>query len=281
MSTVFPGVPFPFPKETVYNGEGGMEYPMMVNDSSEPDSSMLGLTTHEISHSYFPFYMGINESKYAWMDEGWATYSDFMITSNLFSIEPIKNSRVRTYKARIGNEIDLPIIAIAKYLKSPVYRYNAYIKAGNFYNMLREYLGHDLFSKALKEYMARWNGKHPISYDFFNSMSNTAGEDLSWLIKPWFFEYGYLDLAIKDITIIGEKQTIIIEKKGYYLAGFKLSITYADGTNEIMSRNVSVWKSGNTVCNIDLPVSRKIKKAELWDTIWLDADSSNDELTIK
>ena len=113
MSTVLPGIPFPFPKETVYNGEGGMEYPMMVNDSSEPDSSMKGLTSHEISHSYFPFYMGTNESKYAWMDEGWAAYIDFMTTSDLYSIEVIKNSRVKAYKKAIGTDIDLPIIAIS------------------------------------------------------------------------------------------------------------------------------------------------------------------------
>ena len=144
MSTVLPGVPFPFPAETVYNGSGGMEYPMMVNDSSVPDSSMVGLTSHEISHSYFPFYMGINETQYAWMDEGWAAYIDFMTTSTLYSIEIIKNSRVKAYKNAIGNDIDLPIIAISKYLKSPVYRYNAYIKAAYFYNMLKDYLGNEV-----------------------------------------------------------------------------------------------------------------------------------------
>jgi hypothetical protein len=281
MSTVLPGVPFPYPKETVYNGSGGMEYPMMVNDSSVPDSSMVGLTSHEISHSYFPFYMGTNESKYAWMDEGWAAYIDFMTTSTLYSIEVIKNSRVKAYKNSIGNDIDLPIIAVSKYLKSPVYRYNAYIKAAYFYNMLKEYLGDNLFFKALHEYMDRWNGKHPIPYDFFNSMSNAIGEDLTWLIKPWFFEYGYLDLAIKDISLTGNNYNIVIEKKGNYPGGFKLKLTYSDGTNEVISKNVSVWKEDNNRFIIERPGGKKIIKAILFDKIWLDADSSNDEFIIK
>ena len=34
----------------------------------------LNLTDHEIFHTMFPFYMGINETKYGWMDEGWATH---------------------------------------------------------------------------------------------------------------------------------------------------------------------------------------------------------------
>jgi hypothetical protein len=281
MSTVLPGVPFPFPKETIYNGEGGMEYPMMVNDSSEPDSEMVGLTSHEISHSYFPFYMGINESKYAWMDEGWAAFLDFKITSSIFSIETIKNNRLKAYRNAIGNEIDLPIIAISKYLKSPVYRYNSYVKAANFYNILREYLGYDLFANVLKEYINRWNGRHPISYDFFNCISNASGENLAWLIKPWFFVYGYLDLSVKDIQLHGGKYEIIIEKKGIYPAGFKLTITYMDGSSEIISRNVSVWKNVNKSCTIELPSSKKITKAELWDTIWLDADVTNDTFTVQ
>jgi len=281
MSTVLPGVPFPYPKETVYNGSGGMEYPMMVNDSSVPDSSMVGLTSHEISHSYFPFYLGTNESKYAWMDEGWAAYIDYMTTSTLYSIEVIKNSRVKAYKNAIGTDIDLPIIAIAKYLKSPVYRYNAYIKAAYFYNMLKEYLGDKLFFEALHEYMNRWNGKHPIPNDFFNSMSNASREDLTWLIKPWFFEYGYLDLTIKDISFSGNDYKIVIEKKGSYPGGFKLKLTYADGTNEIISKNVSIWKGGNNQYIIERSAGKKIIKAGLFDTIWIDADSSNDEYIIK
>lgn len=69
MSSVFPGVPFPYPQETVFNGADEMEYPMMVNDVSVPERMyMISLTSHEIFHTYFPFYMGINEIKYAWMD---------------------------------------------------------------------------------------------------------------------------------------------------------------------------------------------------------------------
>jgi len=225
--------------------------------------------------------MGINESKYAWMDEGWAAYIDFMTTETLYSIDIIKNNRVKAYKNAIGNDLDLPIIAVSKFLKRPVYRYNAYIKAAYFYNMLREYLGDKIFFKALHEYMDRWHGKHPIPYDFFNSMSNAVGEDLTWLIKPWFFEYGYLDLAIKDISQKSNSYNIVIEKKGNYPGGFNLKITYLDGTDEIVHKDVSVWKGGNDQYIIERPIGKEIIKASLFDKIWLDADASNDEFITK
>jgi hypothetical protein len=34
----------------------------------------LFVTMHEISHAYFPFLTGINETRHAWIDEGLTTY---------------------------------------------------------------------------------------------------------------------------------------------------------------------------------------------------------------
>ncbi len=69
MSREFPGVPYPYPQETVFNGLSEMEFPMMVNDLSSDDRQyMISLTSHEIFHTYFPFYLGINEIKYAWIE---------------------------------------------------------------------------------------------------------------------------------------------------------------------------------------------------------------------
>src|SRR5699024_9583460 len=72
-----PGVPFPFPKMTVVNGKfpggDGMEYPMMCNNPTAPHRvRRVDVTSHEIAHNYFPFYVGTNERQHAWMDEGWA-----------------------------------------------------------------------------------------------------------------------------------------------------------------------------------------------------------------
>jgi hypothetical protein len=48
-----------------------------------------------------------------------------------------------------------------------------------------------------------------------------------------------------------------------------------------MSRNASVWRNGNKTYSIELPFTKQIMKAELWDTIRLDADNTNDTFTIK
>ena len=81
MSYDFPKWPFPYPHETVFDGLDQMEYPMMVNDNPVTDrAESIELTDHEIFHTMFPFYMGVNETKYAWMDEGWATLGEWLIS---------------------------------------------------------------------------------------------------------------------------------------------------------------------------------------------------------
>ena len=83
LSVNWPGVPYPFPKMTSFQGFADMEYPMMVNDSHTNDIRFSQFVQdHEIAHTYFPFYMGINESRYAFMDEGWATTFELLIGTN-------------------------------------------------------------------------------------------------------------------------------------------------------------------------------------------------------
>ena len=60
----WPGVPYPFPKTTIFQGYADMEYPMMVNDNTMPNPVFSRFVAeHEIAHTWFPFYMGINETR--------------------------------------------------------------------------------------------------------------------------------------------------------------------------------------------------------------------------
>ena len=66
LSHNWPGVPYPYEKTTIVQGCADMEYPMMVNDGSNADTTFSRFVAeHEIAHTYFPFYMGINETRYA------------------------------------------------------------------------------------------------------------------------------------------------------------------------------------------------------------------------
>jgi aminopeptidase N len=258
----------------VYNEE--------LEDYPNKENYSIALTAHEIFHSYFPFYMGINESKYAWMDEGWASFEDYAITNKLIS-----NSAAtrwdpdnyllydNVYKEIIGSELDLPMLSISKMTKRPTYSVNSYAKPAMFYMVLEDMLGEEVFKRTVQEFMRVWNGKHPMPYDFFFIFNKVSGQNLNWLFRPWFFDMGYPDLSIKNVVQQSGEYTIEIEKVGYYPVPVHLKLTYEDESTEIFHRKVSVWKSGSSTCSIKWSDNKKIKRIELGDVTIPDANLMN------
>ena len=274
MCSTFPGVPYPFPKVTIFNGLSEMEYPMIVNNVSYEDiHSTYDLTAHEVFHAYFPFYTGLNEIDYAWMDEGITSMATYLI---LQSIDPGFGEVcfISGYRPAIGTDLDLPIFTNSNYIRRPVYDYISYPKSALFFMTMRDVIGIDEFNRAMKEFISRWNGKHPTPFDLFFTWTNVTGKNLDWLIKPWLFEYGYPDLSVKDIELNGN-YTITIEKKGNYPVPIDLKIYYDDNSNETVHYTAEVWKNGSNIYKIEKPGYRKIAKVVLEDEYKIDLFPEN------
>lgn len=264
MSYRFPAVPFPYPSMTIFNGLSEMEYPMMVNDLSLTDPhEVISLTGHEIFHTYFPFYMGINETKYAWMDEGWATMGEYLITSVIDTVQESFLMWGSAYNNLAGSDIDLPLYNISNVIRNVPYWNNSYTKAAFFYLILRDYLGADVFLQALHIYMDRWQGKHPMPYDFFFTFNDVSGEDLSWLYRPWFFEFGYPDLGIEEVKQNEDQYLVRIKRTGLYPVPVHVKITFSDDSEKTFHQDAGIWKTGDDIYDLFIPSSVSIQKIEL------------------
>lgn len=249
LSEQIPGYPFPYPAVTVFNGSGGMEYPMMVNDGSTGSyASTVYLTSHEIAHTYFPFFMGTNERKFAWMDEGWAVMLPFDLQTELAPEDksnPIYRT-VRRYLARgAGSEAEVPPMVQSTQARGSSYRLASYLRPALAYKELRTYLGDETFRRVMRVYIDRWNGRHPVPHDFFYTFNEASGEELNWFWEPWFFEFGYPDLALTGTEKVGGELRITVEKAGNIPTAVCLVIHYSDGTSERHLETAGVWKERN------------------------------------
>lgn len=286
LSKVWPGVPFPYPKITTFNGEtmggGGMEIPMMTNNGMGYSlAGQAGVTMHEIAHTYFPFYMGINERKYAWMDEGWATFFTSSLLGNLVKDADEFTGNVLGIGRSMGNEFDTPMILPSIATRGQMLGFNSYAKASISYYVLKDILGEEIFKKALHEYINRWNGKHPIPWDYFFTFNDVAKEDLSWFWNPWYFERGFPDLAINNVIVKGSNAEISVEKIGSVPVPIDLKITYADNSTEDIHKSTSIWKTGSKEFKISFKTKKTIKKVELNTKLVPDADSKNNVFEVK
>jgi len=275
LSTELPGYPYPYSKMTIFNGRGGMESPMMVNEGSPSTyAGMVGVTSHEIAHTYFPFYMGINERKYAWMDEGWATMLPMEFQKKEGKYDPLA-SNVRGFSYVAGNELELPMIIPSVYMLGATYRDASYTRPGIAYYYLMDLMGRKEFKKALRNYIKNWHGRHPLPYDFFLSFNNSYGKDLSWFWKPWFFERGYPDLAVENVKESGNNLFITIEKIGLLPVPIGLLLTFEDGSTQTFWNSAEAWKDGNTKTTVVIATNKKIKQVEIIKNKVADVNESN------
>ncbi len=271
MSFYFPKWPYPYNHETVFDGLDQMEYPMMVNDNPVEDrAESMELTDHEIFHTMFPFYMGTNETKYGWMDEGWATIGEWLITRYIDS-SIVDEYGMDAVNRMAGTEADLPITTLTTQQFGTSMFINSYPKPALGYLYAKDILGDEKFYKGLHHYIREWNGKHPMPYDFFNCMNTGSGQNLNWFWKRWFFEGGVPDLSISKVT--GAQLTITC--KGEKPVPIDLTVTYADGSNQLIHRSAAVWQTGNKTVNISCKPGRKIIKLQLGSTYIPDVNKAD------
>ena len=285
-SNNWPGIPYPYVKTIAFQGFADMEYPMMVNDSQFGDPVFAQLVQdHEVAHTYFPFYMGINETRYAYMDEGWATTFEYLIGIAEHGKEAAdkfyKNFRVDKYINDKSTEEDQPVISMSDQVSGAGYGNNSYGKASLSYLALKDMLGDELFKKALHTYMSNWNGKHPIPWDYFNSMNAGSRQNLNWFFQNWFFTNNYLDLAITKVSPAAGKATVTVKNVGGFAIPFDVVVTYTDGKTDTIHKTPAVWKANQKEVTVTVNASKKIKSITLDNGIYVDATPADNTWSAK
>ena len=247
-----PGIPYPYPEFTTcvmgVRG-GGMETPMMANNGGPGR----GVTIHEMFHTYFPMYVRTNERRWAWMDEGWATYNTAIVENRFFEddyeIANVFSSVNPEYSGTMGTIADLPLITSSQFLTDPNYGYASYPLPAMIYAIIHQHLGEETFLKCYQEYIKRWAKKSPTPYDFFYTFENVSCQDLSWLWIPWFFEFGVSDVAIKSF----EENKLIVINQGNKPVPIFVKITYKKGEPKLISQSANIWANGKNETQVTIP----------------------------
>jgi hypothetical protein len=275
-----PGVAYPYEKSTIFQGYAGMEYPMMVNDETYQDTSFsLLVAEHEIAHTYMPFYMGIDETRYGFMDEGWATTFELLIGRSDVGVnraeELYRQFRIAGWINDPAPYEDLPIITPGDALTGPGLGNLEYGKPSLAYLATKDLLGDDLFKTCLQQYMIRWHGKHPLPWDFFNCFSNVSGMNLDWFWKNWFFSSNYIDLGIDQVAPVPGGYKILVRNIGGFASPFDLVLHFQDGSSKSFHQTPAVWKVNPDSAEVQVAAGTGLQSVQVQGGIFMDADPGN------
>lgn len=287
---------FPYPEAVNVAGPvGGMEFPALTFDYWKVNNAkdLWALLSHEIGHSWFPMIVGSDERRFPFMDEGFNTFVDIYAQAD-YNHGEFAPKRDGEYAPKGGNPADeiIPVIdsningnnllTYPDRMESKWIHPLAYFKTAYGLVLLREYiLGNDRFDYAFINYVKNWAFKHPSPTDFFRSMDNAAGEDLSWFWRGWFYHNWQVDQAVTKVGYDNNDYTkgalITIENKQQMPMPVKIEIKENNGKTQTVDLPVEVWQR-SAQWTFRVPTTTKVSSVKIDPQHQLpDIDRSNNE----
>lgn len=229
---------------------GGMEYPGIVFCSYRSSGSGLwNVTNHEFGHNWFPMIVGSNERKFPWMDEGFNTFINGVATKQFNNGEFYEESDLNKTAPSMFREGADAIMTIPEVTQQGNLGMAAYQKPSDGLDILRKHiLGQERFDSAFRTYIDRWAFKHPTPWDFFRTMENVGGEDLSYFWRGWFFTNSKLDQGIKSVNYVDNDPAkgalITIVNNDQMVLPVPIKIVQESGKTDSIQLPVEIWQRG-------------------------------------
>jgi hypothetical protein len=274
---------FPYPvASNVASNIGGMEYPGIVFcGSTAKTQDLFGVTDHEFGHTWFPMIVGSNERKYGWMDEGFNTFINSLAGDD-FNKGEYKAAKIdwHQYARLLFGTTSEPMMNTPDVLQERNIGIELYMKPGYALTLLRtQILGEDRFDYAFKKYIRDWKFKHPTPWDFFRSIENGAGEDLSWFWRGMFLENFKLDQGVSKVDYINNDAKngalVTIENLDQLAMPVIIEYTTVSGKTERKKLPVEIWQN-NASWKLKLNTTEALQKVVIDpDHVFPDMNSAN------
>lgn len=242
----------------------GMEYPGIVFCNSKSEGGYLfEVADHEFGHTWFPMIVGSNERKYGWMDEGFNEFINSISKVDFNKGEYYEKPRdmeiMAPYEFGKGTE---PIMTTPDAMREANIGVALYYKPQYGLILLRnQILGPDRFDYAFRTYIKRWAYKHPTPWDFFRTMENASGEDLSWFWREWFLENYRLDqsiVSVKNADEASKNPVVTIANLDQMAMPVILYYETESGNTGVINLPVEVWNNTKE-WKVKIPVTEKLK----------------------
>ncbi len=220
----------------IQGGDGGMEYAMCTLITGERTfGSLVGVTAHEMAHSWFQHILATNEAKHAWMDEGFTSFiSDLCVNEVMEQNKPNPfKGAYRGYLSLANSGLEQPQTTHADRFKfNGSYGVSAYNKGEIFLSQLGYVIGQENLMKTIKKYYADFKFKHPIPNDIKRTAEKISGIQLDWYLNDWTQTTNTIDYGIKEVLKEGNNTKITIERIGLMPMPIDMMVFYNDGTKE-------------------------------------------------
>lgn len=248
----------------VQGGDGGMEYPMATLITGRRKlSSLVGVSVHEMNHSWFQGVLAFNESHYSWMDEGFTTYSSEEVMRHIgfkTDKEPLFWNGYNGYLSLEEDGEGEPLTTHADFFHSNrAYGVSAYNKGGVFLHQLRYIVGEDHFRNGMQRFFNEMKFKHPTPIHLKRAMEKTSGLELDWYFEQFINTTNTIDYAVTSLYTTNTDTYINIKRKGRMMMPIEVLVKYSDGSSDFLYIPLVLMRGEKT------SFKEKVKTLADWD----------------
>lgn len=237
----------------IHGGDGGMEYPMTTMLSGPG----LGTAFHEWMHSWYQMLLGTDESRFAWMDEGFTEFATNMVeeyyrynivrkqhpanSPEITKSDSIAASKLplhhaanyTSYIALAKSRYEEPLTTHADHFNTNyAYGNAAYNKGAVFLEQLGYIIGAKARDQVLLKYYNQWAFRHPDADDFIRVAEKHSNIELDWYKMYWVNTTKTIDYGIDSLYQHGNGTRIRLRRIGEMPMPIDLKLTFRDGSVE-------------------------------------------------
>ena len=239
--------PYPYKQySVVHGGDGGMEYAMLtLITGNRKFGSLVGVTAHELAHSWFQHVLATNETKHEWMDEGFTSFISTLAENEILEENqefPLGGS-YRSYLRLATSGIEMPQATNAnRYKHNAAYESTAYSKGAVFLGQLGYIIGQDKLFETLQTYYDEWKFKHPRPNDLRVIAERVSGIQLQWYLTDWTQTTNRIDYSLTAVEDKGEETEIRLERKELMPMPLEILVQLKDGGAELHYIPISLMR---------------------------------------
>jgi len=220
----------------IQGGDGGMEYAMCTLITGGRNlGSLIGVTAHEMAHTWFQFLLATNESEHPWMDEGFTGYISSVAMNDVMNrnkLHPTEGAYKNYIKLALSGK-EQPLTTHAdRYEFNSSYGTSAYSKGSVFLSQLGYIIGDDNLKKTIKKYYTDFHFKHPTPNDIIRSAEKVSGLELGWYLTDFGQTTNTIDYGVRGVMGRGETSVVILQRVGLMPMPIDIEVVYLDGAKE-------------------------------------------------
>jgi aminopeptidase N len=152
------------------------------------------VVAHELSHMWFGDSVGLVEWKDIWLNEGFATYAQFLWDEHSVGRDAVDQGIRDTYEqlATFGQFYDDQPIGDPG--PDNLFSFGVYNRGGVALHALRLQVGDDAFFNILRTYASRFAGGNATTQDFINVAEEVSGQQLGDFFDAWLYQTDLPDI---------------------------------------------------------------------------------------